>query len=140
MLEKDCNCYPISTFSPCYAFQMIFTALAPRLNQSIGRKVHNKNRALKRLCHLSPRFYTLKDLLPWIGEQQYIETDVWQFSRKAGMCVIPGKLLKICFHALFFLNPGEKFLNDTEIACSQALRVWVWVWVYLKLLHLNYLV
>ena len=76
MLEKGFNGNPISTFQPCYAFHMIFTALAPRLIQSISRNVHNKNRALKRLCHLSPRFDTLKDLLPWIVEQQYIETDV----------------------------------------------------------------
>ena len=33
-----------------YAFQIIFTALAPRLIQSISRNVHNKNIALKRLC------------------------------------------------------------------------------------------
>ena len=50
MLEKDCNDNPISTFPPCYAFQIISTALAPRLIQSISRNVHNKNRALKQLC------------------------------------------------------------------------------------------
>ena len=50
MLEKDCNGNPISTFPPCYAFQMIFTALAPRLIQSISLNVHNENRALKQLC------------------------------------------------------------------------------------------
>ena len=50
MLEKDCNSNPISTFPPCYAFQVIFTALAPRLIQSLSHNVHNKNRALKRLC------------------------------------------------------------------------------------------
>ena len=44
---KDCNGNPISTFPPCYAFQMILTALAPRLIQSISRNVHYKNRALK---------------------------------------------------------------------------------------------
>ena len=49
MLEKDCNGYPISTFPPCYVFQMIFTASAPRLIQSIGCYVHNKNGALKQL-------------------------------------------------------------------------------------------
>ena len=49
MLENDCNGNPNSSFPPCYAFQMILTALAPRLIQSIGRNVHNKNRALKRL-------------------------------------------------------------------------------------------
>ena len=32
------------------AFQMIFTALTPRLIQSTSRNVHNKIRALKRLC------------------------------------------------------------------------------------------
>ena len=36
MLEKDCNGNPIATFPPCYAFQMIFTASAPRLIQSIS--------------------------------------------------------------------------------------------------------
>ena len=50
MLEKDCNGNPISTFPPSYAFQMIFTALAPMLIQSISRNVHNKNRASKQLC------------------------------------------------------------------------------------------
>ena len=49
MLEKDCNGNPMSTFPPCYAFQIIFTALAPRLIQSISRNVHNKFRALKQL-------------------------------------------------------------------------------------------
>ena len=52
MLEKDYNGNPISTFPPCSEFQMIFTALAPRLIQSISRNVHNKNRALKQLCAL----------------------------------------------------------------------------------------
>ena len=33
-----------------YAFQMILTALAPRLIQSISRNVHKNNRALKQLC------------------------------------------------------------------------------------------
>ena len=50
MLEKDCNGNPISTFPPSYAFQMIFTELAPWLIQAISRNVHNKNRALKQLC------------------------------------------------------------------------------------------
>ena len=49
MLEKDCNGNPISTFPPCYAFQMIFTALAPRLIQSISRNVRNRKNVLKRL-------------------------------------------------------------------------------------------
>ena len=59
MLEKDCNGNPISTFPPCYAFQMIFTALAPRLIQSISRNVHNKNRALKELWEGFPGFIDL---------------------------------------------------------------------------------
>ena len=50
MLEKDCNGNPISTFPPCYAFQMIFTALAPKLIQSISRNVRNRKNVLKRLC------------------------------------------------------------------------------------------
>ena len=50
MLEKNCNGNLIFTFPPCYAFQMIFTALAPMLIQSISCYVHNNNRALKRLC------------------------------------------------------------------------------------------
>ena len=49
MLEKDCNGNPISTFPPCYAFQMIFTALAPKLIQSISRNVRNRKNVLKRL-------------------------------------------------------------------------------------------
>ena len=51
MLEKDCNGNPNSTFPPCYAFQMIFTALAPRLILSISRNDHDKFRALKQLWH-----------------------------------------------------------------------------------------
>ena len=47
MLEKDCNGNPIFTFPPCYTFQMIFTALAPKLIQSISGNIHNKNRSLK---------------------------------------------------------------------------------------------
>ena len=53
MLEKDCNGNPMSTFPPCYAFQMNFTALAPRLIRSISRNIHYKNRALKRLWPLN---------------------------------------------------------------------------------------
>ena len=45
------------------------------------------------------RFDTLKDLLPWIGEQKYIQMDFWQFSRNADICVIPGKLSEIHLHA-----------------------------------------
>ena len=42
---------------------MIFTALAPRLIQSISRNVHNKNRALKQVCRGgSPN---LVDLVEW---------------------------------------------------------------------------
>ena len=47
---KNCNGNPISTFPPCYAFQIIFTAFSPRLIQSISRNVHDKIRALKWLC------------------------------------------------------------------------------------------
>ena len=50
MLEKDCNGNPISTFPPCYAFQMIFTALAPRLIQSISRNVHTLRVPAQRVC------------------------------------------------------------------------------------------
>ena len=50
MLENNCNGNPISTFPPCYEFQMIFTALAPMLIQSISCSVHDKNRALQRFC------------------------------------------------------------------------------------------
>ena len=56
---KNCNGNPISTFPHCYAFQMIFTTLAPRLIQSISRNVHNKIRALKRLWLGSPIFLHL---------------------------------------------------------------------------------
>ena len=49
LLAKDCNGNPVSTLPPCYAFQVIFTAWAPRLIQSISRNAHNKNRALRRL-------------------------------------------------------------------------------------------
>ena len=59
MLEKDWNGSPISTFPPCYAFQMTFTELAPRLIQSISHKVHHKNRALKQLC-CGSRQYAIK--------------------------------------------------------------------------------
>ena len=50
MLEKDFNGNPISTIPPSYAFQMIFTALTPRLIESKSCNVHNKNGALKHLC------------------------------------------------------------------------------------------
>ena len=56
MLKKYCNSNPICTFPPCYAFQIIFTELAPRLIQSISRNVHNKKRALKRVCNDSAFF------------------------------------------------------------------------------------
>ena len=49
MLEKDCNGNPIFTFPPCHAFQMIFTAFAPKLIQSISRNVLNRKNVLKRL-------------------------------------------------------------------------------------------
>ena len=76
MLEKDCNGNPISTFPPCYAFQMIFTALAPRLIQSISRNVHNKNRALKQLCSSSGAVHltilTLTMALPPLDFQMFL--------------------------------------------------------------------
>ena len=50
-VEKDCNGNPISTSSPLYAFEMIFTALAPMLIQSISCNVHNKEGALKHKCY-----------------------------------------------------------------------------------------
>ena len=59
---KNCNGNPISTFPPSYVFQMIFTALDPRLIQSISRNVGNKNEALKRLC----RGWTDFHLTIWI--------------------------------------------------------------------------
>ena len=65
MLEQDCNGNPISTFPPCYAFQMIFTALAPRLIQSISRNVHNKNGALKQLWQCSRVFYVICTVHTW---------------------------------------------------------------------------
>ena len=49
MLEKDRDGNSISTFPPCYAVQMIFTAMAPRLIQYTSRNVHDKNGALKQL-------------------------------------------------------------------------------------------
>ena len=48
--KKDCNGNPISTFPPRYAFQIIFSALAPRLIISISRNVPNKDGALKHKC------------------------------------------------------------------------------------------
>ena len=42
-LNIGSNDNPISTFPPCYAFQMIFTAWAPSPIQYISRNVHNKN-------------------------------------------------------------------------------------------------
>ena len=63
------------------------------------------------------RFDTLKDLLPWIGEQKYIQMDFWQFSRNADICVIPGKLSEIHLHAWVFYNPREKVLIIVGISC-----------------------
>ena len=66
MLEKDCDGNPISSFPPFYAFQMIFTALAPRIIQSISRKFHNKFRALKQLwvkTTMQPDLDSLKILI-----------------------------------------------------------------------------
>ena len=72
ILEKDCNGNPISTFPPCYAFQMIITVLAPRLIQSISRNVHNKNRALKQLWLLKAPILELKALLLLLLKQQRV--------------------------------------------------------------------
>ena len=63
MLEKECNGNPISTFHPSYAFQMIFTALAPILIQSISRNVHNKNRPRGRFSEsLISRYLIIKEM------------------------------------------------------------------------------
>ena len=56
---KKCNGNPISNFPPCYAFQMIFTALAPKLIQSISRNVRNRKIALKRLWYIWTDIATL---------------------------------------------------------------------------------
>ena len=45
----------ISTFSPCYAYQIIFTESAPRPIQCSSRKVHKKDGALKPLCLVALR-------------------------------------------------------------------------------------
>ena len=73
--------------------------------------------------YLSPRFDTLNDLLPWIGEQQYIQMDFWQFSRNADICVIAGKLSEIHLDAWLLSNPQEKVLVVVGISCSPDLRV-----------------
>ena len=39
---------------------------------------------------LFPSFYTFRDLLPWIGEQHFIEKDFKLFSRNADICAISG--------------------------------------------------
>ena len=72
---------------------------------------------------MSSRFDTIKDLLPWIGEQQYIQMDFLQLSRNADICVIPGKLSEIHLHAWWFSNPQGKVLIIVGISCSPDLRV-----------------
>ena len=62
--KKDCHGNPISTFPPCCAFQMIFTANAPRLIQSISCNVYNKNRALKQSWNLF-RIYLIYLFIFW---------------------------------------------------------------------------
>ena len=49
----------------------------------------------------------------WIGEQQCMQMDFWQFS---GMltCVTPGKLSEIHFHAWLFLNSRGKVLKSIK--------------------------
>ena len=66
-----------------------------------------------------------KDISPWIGEQQCMQTDLKKktFSRTADISVITGKLLEIHLHAWLFSNPRGKFLIIDGISCTPDLRV-----------------
>ena len=98
MLEKYCNGNPISTFPPCYAFQMIFTALAPRLIQSISRNVH-----MSPCKHPhQPKSHSVEKIFaPW-------------FEKISGLALVPNHSLdkqlseslkkKMMFVFLFFLS------------------------------------
>ena len=48
------------------------------------------------------------DLSSWIGEQQCMQMDFWQFFRKSDICVILDKLSEIHWHAWLFSNPRGK--------------------------------
>ena len=69
--------------------------------------------SLKYGTDLSSRFPTLKDLLPWLGGQRYIQIDSRKFSRNADIFVIPRKLSEIYLHAWLFSNPqGKDLINQ----------------------------
>ena len=78
MLEKDRNGNPILTFPPCYAFQMIFTALTPRLIQSIRHNVHDKDRALKQLWRVTLTYLIQYKYVKYVKCKLYTELDKQQ--------------------------------------------------------------
>ena len=117
MLEKDCNGNPISTFPPYYAFQMIFTALASRLIQSISRNVHNKFWALRQLCQvfcLFRKLYIDRLCFRWeesTGTLGRGTNTVWnaQISVCTWMVDTLSTLIPIC--------PWHFFKKEKEVTC-----------------------
>ena len=62
----------------------------------------------------SLNFNKNKNLVPWIGEQWYIEMLFWQFFNITTCMRVVGQMPKQHFDALFFSNPGDKVLILVE--------------------------
>ena len=60
--------------------------------------------------NLSPTFNKNYYLVPWIGEQQYIEMLVWHFSIHPEYVAMYGQLPEQHFNVWLFSNPEDNIL------------------------------
>ena len=73
--------------------------------------------------NISPSFNKNQDLVPWIGEQQYIEMLLLLFANNPDKCCYVGKLQEHNFSVWLFSNPRDKILILVEILWIQDLKV-----------------
>ena len=65
--------------------------------------------------NMSPTFNNNQDLVPWFGEQQYIEMLVQHFPNNPDISGYVWKLPELNFNEWLFSNPGDKNLILIEI-------------------------
>ena len=65
--------------------------------------------------NLSPTFNKNQDLVPWIGEQPYVEMLVLHFSNNPDIYGHVGKLPEQHFNVWLFSNPGDNILIHGDI-------------------------
>ena len=64
------------------------------------------------------------DLSLWIGEQQCIQMNFWQFFRNANISVIPGKLWEIHWHTWLFSDRRERSFFFLKVWDRFVPKIW----------------